>query len=336
MKTRKIFQPLFLLMLLMAAGGFTHRAHAQYQSFFGDSITEYSVGWTCPTYDPEFFGVNSGRLIYTLNDTIVFNGNTYLQPTLDELQGDYYIREDTTFGRLYRFEPETDTEYLICDMSLEAGDTFVFPRHPFFSYDMPICGIVDTVVYLNGKKSIIFRTDTANNIPTPLSGYLYLYVWENIPVIFMEGIGPTYSPCGWISDDFREQGGGHFYFMYGSWHCRFEYPLLICVHRDNLLTYMADERAGCYQTQPAKIDEEESAVFKIYPTPVRNNLNVQFQDLLETKGMFYVTNMYGYVVHSQQVEESHFHINVRNLPAGIYVATYFGNGRKSSQKFIKQ
>ena len=99
---------------------------------------------------------------------------------------------------------------------------------------------------------------------------------------------------------------------------------------------MADERAGCEQILPTKIDEGESSVFKIYPNPVRNNLNVQFQDLLETKGMFYITNMYGCVVHSQQVEESHFRINVRNLPAGIYVATYFGNGKKSSQKFIKQ
>ena len=225
MKTTTFFQTLLLVLLMAAGTAFTNRAHAQYQSFFGDSITEYSIGWTCPTYDPFFFGVNSGRLIYTLNDTIAFNGNTYLQPTLDELQGDYYIREDTTFGRLYRFEPETNTEYLICDMSLEAGDTFVFPRHPAFSYSMPICGIVDTVVYLNGKKNIIFRTDTASNIPTPLAYSLYLVVWDRdgeiIPVMFMEGIGPTYSPCGWISDDFLEQAGGRFSFIYGSWQCRF-------------------------------------------------------------------------------------------------------------------
>ena len=131
MKTRQIFHPLFLLALLVVAGGFSQRALAQYQSFFGDSITECSIGGNFVTYDPYFFGVESYELSWTCSDTITINDNHYFQidnpyPIWEWMDNNIYLREDANMGRVYRYDPYCDCELLICDMSMEEGDTFLF------------------------------------------------------------------------------------------------------------------------------------------------------------------------------------------------------------------
>ena len=340
MKTTPLFQTLLLVLMMAAAGAFANRAWAQYQSFFGDSITEYSIGTFATMYDPDFFGLESHSLGYSMNDTVVFNGTTYFKATplhlWSDFIDDYYVREDTSLGHLYRYDPHTETEYLICDMSLEKGDTFVFPLHPDFAFNMPISGIVDTIVYLNGKKNIIFRTDTASNSPCsyPLSLYFENRADEHIPIMFMEGIGPNYTPCGWMNDYFFECEGGYFY-MLGTWNYHFQYPLLLCVHKNGELTYMADERAGCDQ-RILSVKEEEPNKWNIYPNPAHNFLNIKFEGMIVPKGKFYITNIIGVVMYMQEVNDSHFRINTRNLNSGIYIATWVSGEKKQSIKFIKK
>ena len=341
MKTiRTLLKSFLLLALLMVAGGVTNRAHAQYQSFFGENITEYSIGTFATVYDPYFFGRESHSLAYSVNDTIVFNGTTYFKPTLlhlwSEFIDDYYVREDTSLGHLYRYDPQTETEYLICDMSLEKGDTFVFPRHPSLFYDMPICGIVDTVVYLNEKKNIIFRTDTASNSPCsyPLSLYFENSADEHIPIMFMEGIGPNYTPCGWISDLFLDCAGGCFYLL-GSWDITFQYPLLLCAHKDGELAYMADERAGCDQCI-LSVKEEEANKCIVYPNPAHSFLNITIEDDIALNGTLYITDMVGRVVYSQETADNHLKINVKKFQSGLYVVTWIAGGKKQSVKFVKK
>ncbi len=335
--TRPLFQILLLLTLLIVAGGSTNRVHAQYQSFFGENTTEYSIGTFATMYDPYFFGRESHSLAYSVKDTIVFNGTTYFKPTPSYLFiDDYYVREDTSLGHLYRYDPQTETEYLICNMSLEKGDTFVFPRHPSYLYDMPVCGIVDTVVYLNGKKNIIFRTDTASNSPCsyPLSLYFENRADEHIPIMFMEGIGPNYTPCGWISNLFCECEGGCFYLL-GSWNIIFQYPLLLCVHKDDELTYMADERAGCDQCI-LSVKEEESNKCIIYPNPAHSFLNIGIENATMQNGTLYITDMVGRVVYSQETADNHLKINIKRFQSGLYVVTWVVGGKKQSVKFVKK
>ena len=333
MKTTTFFQTLLLTLLM--AGAITNRAHAQYQSFFGDSITEYTIGTFETMYDPYFFGRESHTLTYNSNDTILFHGKTY-HKTMPMGWEHYYIREDTTLGQLYRFDMQTDTEYLICDMSLEVGDTFVFPRKPDAG-TMSISGVVDSVVYLNGKKTILFRTDMASNNPCncPISLYFESAADDEIPFMFIEGIGPNYTPFGWTDNPTWECEGGYFVYVYGSWTWNISYPLLLCVHKNGELVYMADERAGCSQSI-LSVKEEESYKWTIYPNPAHNSLNIKFENMPMQKGMLYITDMMGRVVYSQTTDDSHLRVNIKNLDVGPYIATWLSGGKKQSMKFIKK
>ena len=332
-----IFFKALVLALLVAGGGICNRAHAQYQSFFGDSITEYYIGGYYVTYDPDFFGVETYEYLWNRSDTISFNQQTYY--FIPNRYGwdhyydvNFYIREDTVTGRIYRYVPEFDLEELICDMSLALGDTFYMPY--FINYygaldyqKIPI--VADSIWFENGKKMIRFS-----------KSYLFpsLDPWDAIPrfisykiqnVVFVEGVGPNFTPFGW-HDGHDDCPGGNSSNWWGF------YPILLCAHKDEELVYMADERAGCWQSPPAKIDDKERILFRLYPNPVKNSLTLQFEDGIALNGMLYITNMYGCVVHSQQVNDARMRVNVRSLSAGSYIATYFVNGKKSSVKFVKQ
>jgi len=325
MKPQTLFKTLLLLVLLVAAGGISQQAKAQYQSFFGDSITECSIGGNsvAKDYDLNFFGVESYELSWTCSDTITINDNHYFQinnpyPIWEWMDNNIYLREDANMGRVYRYDPNCDCELLTCDMSMEEGDTFLFPYSvQYYGVDEnPSFGIVDSVWYNNGRKIIRLQSDIE-------------FISRRIDtVIFIEGIGPTYSIMGWGEGQIDCPGSCE---GYSGW-----YPILLCVHKDGELVYMADERAGCEQIPGCNIEDREESVFQLYPNPVKNSLNIQFNESFARNGTLYVTNLGGGVVYSQQVIGLSLHINVQGLPAGTYMVTYIENGKVSSKKFIKQ
>ena len=320
MKPRKFFQPLLFLALMVVAGGFSQRANAQYQSFFGDSITEYSIGGSLVTkdYDIHFFNVKSYCFNARKSDTVTIYGNTYYHFAYRDFGWEgsdmyAYLREDTTSGRIYRYIPDFDIEQVTCDMSLSVGDTFLMPFNPEgVPSTLSIPNIVDSVWYSDGRKIIHF-TDS-----------IELFSGRPYPLLFIEGVGPTFSPFGWGDNEVDCPGG---------WH---SYPILLCVHKDGEQTYMADERAGCEQFPGCKIEDRTSNVFQLYPNPVRNSLNIQFDESSVCKGLLYITNISGHVVYSQQVTGLSLNINVQGLPAGTYVVTYIEKGKSTTQKFVKQ
>jgi hypothetical protein len=102
------------------------------------------------------------------SDTLIRNGKTYYFSTCDNMpvlpgfsgiEEGLLVREDTLSGKLYRYIPSIEDEVVVCDLSLNEGDTFqLFPGD-----DVPIAlwndyrerGIklvVDSVRYINGKK----------------------------------------------------------------------------------------------------------------------------------------------------------------------------------------
>lgn len=344
MKTPTFFRTL-LLTLLMAAGGFVNHAHAQYQSFFGDSITEYYTAGDWVNYstdhDPTWLGAGTYRFIIRKSDTISFDGINYFVGRNDFVWP-VYIREDTTLGRIYR-RHEGLCEYLVCDLSLSVGDTFYVPFDGFCdTYNEPLPIIADTIFYVNGLKYIQFRTiyeeidvemdiyghpDTTF-IPLP---NLYGVELHGIPIMFIEGIGPNFGPEGanWHT------GGGGCWFQNGQLEPH-PNPFLLCVHKDGNLVFMSDERAGCDQYGPAPVKENTIASLSIYPNPTHNVLNVKFEDSPVQKGMLYITDMVGRVVYSQEISEQHLKINVKRLQSGLYVATWIAGGKKQSMKFVKK
>ena len=317
MKTIPFFRTLLLALLLAAGGTFVNRAYAQYQSFFGDSITEYSIGGNYVAYDPNFFAVNSYSFSWTKSDTTTINGNLYFSIEDPYSLWEYatiYLREDTAYGRVYRYNSWYDLEQLTCDMSLSVGDTFVFPYSPrwFGIVDNPEIGVVDSVWFYNGRKIIHLR------------GNLMFISDLVTSILFIEGIGPTYSTFGW--------GDGAVDCPGKDW----DYPFILCVHKDDELVYMADERAGCVQHGPASVRENVTPVFTLNPNPVRNSLNIKFENASFQRGKLYITDMVGRVVYTQEVEEDHLKINIKNLESGLYIVTWLSSGKKHSEKFIKK
>lgn len=340
MKTPTPFKTLLFLVLLVAAGGFGQQAKAQYQSFFGENTTKYSIAAILTThstdYDPYWLGGGTEYIVISRNDTISINGITYYQgPGTIFNNGRAYIREDTTLGRIYRYE--RGQEWLICDMSLSVGDTFWMPAL-YVVYDpncAPLPIVVDSVFYINGLKHILFKRICyfvllVGHEPSPLP-YLWGETFHQKNIMFIEGIGPNFGPIGW--DDHGCIGSCLDNGEAGDWPS----PFLLCVHKDGELVFMSDERAGCWQHGPGGITEEENPLhFVLYPNPARNTINIRFEDSFPQQGTLYITDMAGRVVCSRLADTQHLKISIKDLESGLYVATWIVSGKKQSVKFIKK
>ena len=347
MKTpRAFFRAFLLLTLLVAAGGLTNRAHAQYQSFFGHDTTEYAIqGFGCSyvtEYDPEYLYGNTSEYLLRKRDTVNINNHYYYKIWQESI----YLREDTIMGRIFRYDPFFAEEVLICDLSLSVGDTFWMPFDKQHSYNgeeygRPVPIIADTIMYINGLKHIQFRTiyEDYDELGGPIIPWPALFA-EGVhhhPILFIEGIGPNFSPFGWLNnmaegcDGSWLTGDNITHFGYGH-----NNPFLLCVHKDRELAFMSDERAGCSQMNGASIKDKQKILFNIYPNPTRNILNIEFENMPKRKGVLYITDMVGRVVWSQETPERHLKINVKRFQSGLYVVTWIGVGKKHSVKFVKK
>ena len=105
-------------------------ARAQYESFFGGESWEYDMAFVpamySSEYNPELLGCITESYRFNAMDTVSLNGYTYYYWQGPNL---YKLREDTTKGQL--FVHDGNTEILLCDMSLNIGDTFTLSvPHP--------------------------------------------------------------------------------------------------------------------------------------------------------------------------------------------------------------
>ena len=312
MKPSTLFQTL-LLTLLMAAGAITNRTCAQYQSFFGDSITTYNLAGECVNYDP--FALGGAFMYYpTVNrtDTVRIDDKLYYRSDY-EFGWDNYscVREDTTTGQLFFYYTHngSSAEICMCDMSLSVGDTFRVSFEPLVSNAI----VADSISYMNGKKVIFFHR----------IGNAHIYFcdyWSDydVPIMFIEGIGPTYGPLGW--DPWSFQG------------C-----VLLCMYKDGEFVFALDEEnLGCEQAALVKVEENQEWDWTVYPNPCHRYLNIRFDETAQSNGLLYVTNMAGCVVFSKKMDNREMRIDVRNLAAGIYTVTYKTSIMKISKKIIKR
>ena len=323
MKTRNFFKTLLLLVLLVVAGGFGQQAKAQYQSFFGDSITTYNLAGECVSYDP--FALGGSFMYYpTVNraDTVRIDGKLYYRSDYncgwDEPPS--CIREDTTTGQIFRYYSHNgySAEICVCDMSLSVGDTFRVAWDPWCSNTI----VADSITYMNGKKVIHFRR-------IGYAEYAEIYYCDivtdygdlvsfDLPIMFIEGIGPTYGPLG--PDPWSWRG------------C-----VLLCMYKDGEFVFALDEEnLGCEQEPLAKVEENQDLEWTVFPNPCHRYLNIRFDEKVQSNGLLYVTNMAGCVVFSQKVCNREVRIDVRALSAGIYTVTYMSAGTKKSKKIVKR
>ncbi len=298
-------------------------AFAQYESFFGRESWEYAIDYlmTCYTdeYDPNVFNTCCSTFSFDFHrdDTVKIGGNTYYYHQYPSV----FLREDTVAGRLYaRYDTnETDDEYLLCDLSLSVGDTFILPdgtaHWNWFDYKM----IVDSVGYTYDKKVIYLS----------LINCLYEFFYSpdeiqflstyNISLRFMEGIGPIYGICPTSAVSLENVFG-----------------LLLCMHKDDTLCYMTHETLGCAQ-YGADIPQYPQSYLQAYPNPVVGLLTLEFVTEEEVSGTMMIRDMVGRVCRQFSVNDKKTVLDMAALPQGVYMLTFTDRqNRKITKKIVKQ
>ena len=261
----------------------------------------------------------------TSEDTLSINGilYQYFNPNYGGY-GEGYVREDTMTGRIYRYMPNSEEEFLICDMTLNVGDTFKLPVFGYYHwYSEEGCDIIvkqiDTIA---GRKIIEFY-----NISNPSYSHFYpdengwphgveaYYRSKNIYLKFIEGVGPIYGPLGYVNSLEPYLG------------------VVLCVQRDDSLYYMTSELLGCFQFG-VKINEFESQIINIYPNPTNDFIRIEISDE-KTGGKLFIMNSIGMVVYQENLQKNPIKLNISHLPAGFYSILYETSKERSVSKFIK-
>jgi len=139
-----------------------------------------------------------------------------------------------------------------------------------------------------------------------------------LKLLFIEGVDPIYGPLGYL---------GGFYGME-------QYlGVLLCIHRDDTLFYMASELLGCCQFS-ASIDDLESSKIKIYPNPANDLIYIETSDD-KMGGILFILNSIGMVVYQEYLNKNPLELNVSYLPAGFYSVLYETKKERIVSKFIK-
>ena len=281
-----------------------------YMPVFPDSTLTFNIAFSITMkgdYDPWFLMAQSYQYIGDVEDTVVYNDKLYRRFGVFEGSGWMCMREETETGRIFRYYPELDTEVLVSDMSLMEGDTFWLPiasiiqntDYYFSEYYAQPYVIVDSVKYVNGRKVIRFQSH-------PESFFFSMDIYNEgrkYPLLFIEGVGPSYGPFGKVDQSGLE-----------SW-----LGLLLCVHHGDSLYYMTDSKLGCEQ-YVSSVAEFSKVAMQVYPNPTDNVLHVSVTDgeiaRVEMFDAFGRITMVGTLASlpSQQTT-----VNTSSLPSGVYV-----------------
>lgn len=290
-------QKTLLLMLLVAAG----MAKAQgYQSYFAADSTRLNVYDVCVDFDPTIY------LTINSTDFVIINGNTYLQgfPHGEFAsffqEEEFYFREDTIKGRLYRYIPLLDEEVLLCDMSLEVGDSFTFSDR-WGSQQ----AVVNDVTFENGRKVIHFENGS----------YFGINILE-----FYEGIFPPVLPIGYF--DYYYYTGCDFY--------------LLCEYKDGEQVFDNPNFEGCFLFYAAvNENHEQENPTKVFPTSVRPNETVQLEttDSITEVALF---DLFGRAVSAVVCQETpmRWNMTIQSRVSGVYVIKITTNKGTSYEKII--
>ena len=297
MKTPTPIKPLLLLLLLVAAGSFSHPAMAQ-ETIYQPVLTDDTIHWTMP--------VQMGLAGCSMDEFTAYPFSSYHElwyyaTYSDEPQfiGRLHSSEDN--AELYFQPADSEEEYLIMDLNLSVNDTF----HTLNEYGQPINWIVDSVFIKNDKKHILFNSYIHGSFPDSYR-------------MFIEGVGPNWGLQERLYD------GGFLYFI-----CKYNGDSL-CYAVSDASFENCDFREPCIGDGIVEIDTPEPS--KIYPNPFTDFFTLDNPDA-ETHLMIY--DCMGRVGMEKELQPGHHVINMQNNPAGIYIVCLICNGKSKFYKIIK-
>jgi len=287
----------FILLLFVLA---TSSVWAQYESLFN-----MGKKW-CFIYES---GTGSFSDSVEYKDTVNIDGKLYNRQEYSDFQlyRSNFYREDTTTGKVWMYDDcETYKEHLIMDMSLEKGDTIIVDPRIYYKYYFDTIAVIDTVYYKNGRR--IQVTDLF--IETPYRN------GQEIPLIFIEGIGPN---NGLINPSCGEFKG-----------------FLTCVYQNDSLIFCDLElKCKCIFNFIDKIKDMEENDYVIISSD--KNLitvkNISFDDV-EIK----VSTILGDILFNKTIApKSLININTGKYKKGLYICMFENKKTKKTftQKLIK-
>ena len=250
--------------------------------------------------------VTLGKYVFFYSDDTIY---LFLHEENDRRKRLY--REDTVTGCLYELVCEEDTtEHILCNMSLNRGDTFRFPTfrdnpsypnyHEGEDYKYHIA---DTIFYMQGRKVIHLKSKNVFWCP-----------------YFIEGIGCSHGPFGYFQGISLETSA----------------PTLGCVHKDDSLVYIANERVGCVFSDVNNVPKYFSGNLRIYPNPVQDYLHVKNEDDADGNGEIIIVNALGMVLHHGRLVEGEARISLQGWASGIYTLLYRLQKGVQQVRFVKE
>lgn len=297
----------------------------QYESFFGGESWEYHIDYmmTCYTedYDPNVFSTCCATFSFLFHhdDTVAIGDYSYYYHyhPYDNIKH-VCLREDTANGRLYaRYDTVADAdEFLLCDLSLSVGDTFVLPEG-IWSVGGDKIMVVDSITYVSGKKVIHLTLQNGHDFFFATSNVSWMEEY-NISLRFMEGIGPIFGIYPTSAVSFEPHLG-----------------LLLCMHKDDTLCYMTHEALGCEQ-YGAGMPEYPQSFLRVSPNPTSGKVTLAFVTEEEISGQVVVRDMAGRVHTLLSVAGNYNVLDLSSLPQGIYMLTFIDDkNRFVTKKLIK-
>lgn len=302
-----------IIIVILTLFSFSLKVQGQYESVFNDTTKIFTTAYEAWSFinddDNPAFALNANTAIFNFRNIVHYNDTSYYNYGCSN--DNMFVREDTTLGRIYLYNPYTNSEILMCDMSLEVGDTFVLNNE----YTL----VVDSVHYFNGKK-VIYLTYLEDDIFFWFQSWIEPSTYPGsasivIPM-FIEGVGPSYG-C-----------------YYGVW---FQYQpgFLLCIHQNDSLYYMADPYLGCSQSPQVGITDQTQEVFAIYPNPTTEYINILINDSESTNGEFYIADLSGRIVQRFPANDCKCTLKISFLPTGYYTIIYNNSKKLSSKPFVK-
>jgi hypothetical protein len=321
-------------------------AHGQYMSFFGDNTWEYNITYLTnppedyidyPPENPSPLNVYCRTYRFKYSRSAANPESHYYFPLWHDINSFphiVFLHEDTMHGHLFvqSDSPFEGAGTLVCDMSLNEGDTFVL-KDPCFYPAMYAWGydtigdrhmIVDSVTYIAGRKTIFLSL--IDHLDDYFFGTEYATQHADNPftIRFIEGVGPTYGSLPGCRDP---RYGADLYPYFG---------LLLCMYKDDSLLYMADERLGCYQACVGLPEYSPPFIMNLYPNPATQYVMLDLSTGEDMNGSVTITDMLGRHRLQQKAEGCRCRIPVAELPAGMYFLTYRDSKRTVTKKFLKE
>ncbi len=265
----KILLSLILLSLLSI------RALPQgYMSILGEESSEWIQYMEIPDGET-FISIN------TIKDTII-NTLEYKQISID-WDDQYFLREDTTTGKVWILDAQNELEYLVMDLSLSIGDTFST------SYNSPAT-VID-VHYDEGRKVIELN-------------YLLRNWCNEDSLSFIEGIGPD---AGFVYqfEQFMNNGGINNFLL-----CAFQND--VKVYSNEFSTESCSIIRNC-----VRIDVDVIHPVNIYPNPSLYSVHIVLDK--QISGCLELYNSIGQLCKKSSIDSDNIiEIAISDLTEGLY------------------